>query len=221
MKRTALYISIVLVFNACKKDEFELRYKPVDKQYFSSQIGAYSIYKVHEIIFDDFTNTVDTTDYQVMEVNESHFRDNLDRDAIRIDRYRRPDDSTAWTYMNTWYAVVNNSMAERVEDNKRLVKLSFPISAEATWNANTFNTDNANNVFYVLMHDKYKMDNFKFDSVVSVESTTRINLTVERVFKEVYAKGIGLVYKNHVNTDSGGGLKRGFKITYTLYKYGH
>lgn len=221
MNRVIFYISIILVFDACKKDEFELRHKPVDKQYFSSQIGAYSIYNVHEIIYDDFTNTVDTFDYQVMELNESHFRDNLDRDAIRIDRYKRPNDTTAWTYLNTWYSVVDGQMAERVEDNKRLVKLSFPISAEATWNANSYNTDNANNVFYVLMHQKYKLDTFRFDSVVSVESTTRINLTVERVFKEVYAKGIGLVYRNQVNTDSGGGLKRGFNITYTLYKYGH
>lgn len=221
MRHLVFYISLVLVFNACKKDEFELHYQTVDKQYFSSLIGAYSIYDVHEVIYDDFTNTVDTFDYQVMEFNESHFRDNLDRDAIRVDRYRRPDDTTAWTYLNTWYAVVGSQMVERVEDNKRLVKLSFPISAEAAWNANSFNTDNANNVFYVLMHDKYKLDNFKFDSVVSVESTSRINLTVERVFKEVYAKGIGLVFRHHVNTDSGGGLKRGFNITYTLYKYGH
>jgi hypothetical protein len=182
--------------------------------------GISNIYQVNEIIFNDFTNTSDTFNYQLREFNESVFTDNLGRRAMRIDRHTRKSDTSDWKYLNTWYAVVNPEMVERVEDNKRLIKLSFPISNDAVWNANSLNTDNPNNVFYGLMHQSYKLDTFSFDSAVSVRSTPRLNSSTERAFEEVYAKNIGLVYKNHVQVDRSGSVRRGFKLKYRLIKYG-
>jgi hypothetical protein len=205
----------------CRKDEYETFRQTVGKEYFNSKIGHFSIYLVNEIIYDDFTNTSDTFNYQLREMNESVFKDNLNREAFRIDRHMRMSDTSAWIYVNTWYAALDTKMMERVEENKRLIKLSFPISNDAVWNANSLNTDNANNVFYGLMHQKYKLDAFSFDSVVSVKSTPRINSTSERIFEEVYAKHIGLVYKYHVHVDKAAGpVIRGFKIRYKLYKHG-
>jgi hypothetical protein len=219
MFRGLLFILTVLSLCACRKDEYEI-YKPVDKQYMNIKVGAYSIYDVNEIIFDAFNNTSDTMEYQLRELNESIFLDNLGREAIRIDRHVRSTDTSEWVYRNTWYAVADPAMLERVEDNKRLVKLSFPISIEAGWNANALNSDNANNVFYGLIHEKYKLGTFSFDSAVSVKNTPRFTSTSERAFEEVYAKNIGLVYKNHVQIDKAGTVKRGFKIKYQLYKHG-
>ncbi len=211
----------MLVLVNCRKDEYDTVHKPVGKEYFNGNTGHYAIYLVNEIIFNDFNNTSDTLNYQLRELNESVFKDNLGRPAVRIDRHVRASDTSSWTYLNTWYAVLDQAMLERVEENKRLVKLSFPISNEAVWNANAYNADNANNVFYGLMHQRYQINTFSFDSAVSVKNTPRINSTTERVFEEVYAKHVGLVYKNHVHVDkSPGPVLRGFKIKYRLYKHG-
>jgi hypothetical protein len=218
--RPFILISCIFLLCTCKKDEYDTFYKPIDKQYFNTRIGAYVIYNVNEIVFDDFNNTSDTLNYQLRELNESVFTDNLNREAIRIDRHVRNSDSTPWKYVNTWYAVSDPRMVERVEENKRLVKLSFPITNDAVWNENALNTDNANNVFYGMMHETYKLDAFSFDSVISVRGTPRFTSTSERFFEEIYAKNIGLVYKYHVQVDNIGVVRRGFKIKYKLSAHG-
>ncbi len=220
MQRLLFFISCVLLLCTCRKDEYETAYKPIDKEYYNTQTGHYSIYLVNEIVYDDFTQKSDTFNYQLREQNESIFKDNLGREAMRIDRHVRASDTSPWVYKNTWYAVSDKAMVERVEENKRLIKLSFPISNEAVWNANTLNTDNANNVFYGLIHERYKIDAFSFDSVISVKGTPKFNSTSERFFEEVYAKHLGLVYRNQVQVDKAGQVMRGFKIRYRLYKHG-
>jgi hypothetical protein len=220
LSRVLIAISILLSLCTCRKDEYDTSYRPIDKQYFNFKVGAYFIYNVDEIKFDDFTNTSDTLHYQLRELNESVFKDNLGRDAIRVDRHTRSSDTSVWKYLNTWYAVQDPEMVERVEENKRFIKLSFPISNDAVWNANSLNTDNANNVFYGWMHQRYKLDTFVFDSAINVKSTPRTTSTSERAFEEVYAKHVGLVYKYQVQVDKAGTLFRGYKLKYRLYQYG-
>lgn len=154
-----------------------------------------------------------------MEFNESVFKDNLNRDAIRIDRYRRQSDTSNWQYINTWYSVLDNTMAERIENNKRIIKLSFPVSIDAVWNLNAYNSDNAVNVFYGLINQQFNLDTFKFKNAVSVVSANINDNFKERSFREVYVKQIGLVFKNHVSIEKNGSQWRGFKINYRLLKH--
>lgn len=177
-------------------------------------------YSVKEIIFDDFTNSVDTFYYELKEVYDSKFLDNLNRESIKIDRYKRNNSNELWKYQNTWYSTNDNSKAERVENNKRYVKLSFPISIDAVWNLNSLNIDNAINVYYGFIHRKFQLDAFKFDSAVSVESPSINNTYSERKYREIYAKNIGLVYKNQISIEKdGASTKRGFIIEYRLKEY--
>lgn len=220
MRNQLVYIGLLFfVWSSCKKDQFETFDRTKDSDYFIDSIGAYSIFKVSEIIFDDFANKSDTLEYQIKEHNESHFTDNLGRKAIRIDRYKRLSDTSAWKYLNTWYAVKASDMVERVEDNKRLVKLSFPVTTDAVWNSNAYNMDVAVNVFYGLINQRYTLDTFRFRNALSVESTNVKDSFKERSFREVYAKGIGLVYKNHVSIVKNASVLRGFKLNYQLLRH--
>ena len=221
MKSFLLYSAIALTLIACRKDESEQGRRSADKQYFNQQAGAYSVFNVIEVVYDDFANTIDTLEYQLMELNESVFKDNLGRQAMRIERYKRNSDTSDWNYINTWYSVSDEQMAERVEDNKRFIKLSFPISIDAVWNANSLNMDNVNNVYYGMLHRTFKQDTFTFDSVVSVESASVNNAFRERAYKEIYAKNIGLVYRNFVYIDKLGLLLRGSRIRYQLIRHVH
>lgn len=219
--RTYIVLLGILLLGACKKDAYESYTRNADEAYYNDSIGAYSIFEVNEIIFDDFSNSSDTFIYQVMEHNESYFYDNLGRKALKIDRYKRISDTSLWRYQNSCYSVNDRNMIERIEDNKRFIKLSFPITVDAVWNSNAYNLDNAINVFYGLIDKPYNQDTFRFKKAISVESTNINNNFRERSFKEVYAHNVGLVFKNQVAIERNGSQWRGYKIRYKLIKHAY
>lgn len=215
-----LILSVLIAISSCKKDETEVYKSNSDLAYFNSSKGTFIIYDVLDITYDDFTNTIDTARYQIREFNESIFTDNTGTPGVRIERSIRNDHQSDWKYLNTWYSVIGKQSIERVEDNKRFIKLSFPVTTDAVWNSNSLNMDNAINVFYGLIRKRYQMGTFKFDNVISVESATIANKLRERAFREIYAKNIGLVYKYYVNIEKNGELSKGKRITYVLNTYG-
>jgi len=208
-----------MIMSACKKDTYEQYTRNTDVAYYNDSVGSLSVFAVSEIVFDDFSNSSDTFRYQIMEVNESEFNDNLGRKAIKIDRYKRQTDTSLWQYLNSCYSVSEFNMVERVEDNKRFIKLSFPVSSDAVWNSNAHNLDNAINVFYGTIGKPYTLDTFKFKKTISVESTIINNSFRERSFKEIYALGLGLVFKNQVAIERNGSQWRGYKINYKLLRH--
>lgn len=214
-----IYIILgILWLSSCKKDEYETAIRSYGKGYANSKIGAYNIYKVEEIIYDDFFNTIDTFRYQIKEVNESRFTDNLNRNSIRIERYKLSPNNI-WDMMNVWYETEDNVAFERVEDNKRIVKLSFPLNEEITWNINAYNSESSIVVYYNFIHQPFKLDTFSFDSTVSVKSDPVNSSIRQRSYNEVYAKNIGLVYKYIVSIEKNGTLQRGFKFKQQLIKH--
>ena len=85
MKNWINYIAIVLLINisSCdKKGEAEDFYY----EYFPTEIGAYVIYDIDETIYDLQTTS---EQYQIKELIESEFTDNLGRKSLRIERYKR------------------------------------------------------------------------------------------------------------------------------------
>lgn len=220
MRLFPIYIVFgILLLGACKKDAYEIYIRNTDEAYYNDSVGSLSVFDVNEVVFDDFSNSSDTFNYQIMEVNESEFKDNMGRVALKIDRYKRSSDTSLWKYQYSCYTVSDKNMVERVEDNKRFIKLSFPVTADAVWNSNAYNLDNAINVFYGAIDKPYNQDTFKFKKTISVESTIINNNFRERSFKEIYALGIGLVYKNQVAIERNGSQWRGYKIRYKLIKH--
>jgi hypothetical protein len=62
-------------------------------------------------------------------------------------------------------------------------------------------------------------DTFKFKKTISVESTIINNSFRERSFKEIYAFGLGLVFKNQVAIERNGSQWRGYKINYKILRH--
>ena len=115
--------------------------------------------------------------------------------AYRISRYRRLSDTLPWDFMNLWTAKITNTSAQRVEDNIRFVKLSFPINERKTWNGNAFNYYIEEDYSYADIHQPFSLGGFSFDSTVNViqnDFTSNVN----RILKnEIYANHVGMVYK--------------------------
>src|SRR5256885_175381 len=86
-----IFVMTVVFFTGCKKD------KPATDDpgysYFPDDIGHYCIYQVDSTVYDDFHNDTFYYSYQIKEVIESYFIDNQNRNAMRVERYKRANDT--------------------------------------------------------------------------------------------------------------------------------
>jgi hypothetical protein len=152
MKKLLFAFSFCCLFiTSCKKDEPV--YVDAGYDYFPVKIGHTLIYDVDSIVYDDFfvPTRIDTFRFQIREVIESQFTDNSGKPALRIERFKRTNDTLNWNIANVWVANLTATTAERVENNTRYLKLVFAARAGRTWDGNTYNTDDEQIYEYVAL----------------------------------------------------------------------
>lgn len=209
MRRYLLYpclsvLCAMLILTSC--DEESISPGMTDTSYFPLEVGNYIIYEIDSTVYDDFTMTVNQTIMQVREVVESEIVDNAGNPAFRIERSYRMDSTEVWGTRgyDIWSANLNGNKAERVEENQRYIKLVFPVADGKSWAGNIYiNVDPLSELAYLegwtyvmnKVHTPGVWNGNAFDSTLTViqhEEGTLIDTIGSR---EVYAKGVGLVYK--------------------------
>lgn len=210
----------ILLLNACKKDVFDRSKRDNGSSYVNQTLDYQFLYQVQEIIYDDFFNKIDTFNYQILEINDTFYYDNLNQVVMRIERYKRNNDSALWNYHETVSSRIDNYKYERNENNTKKVKLSFPVTFETIWNTNTFNSNNNTLVFYNEINVKKNINNNWYDSVLVIKSDPIFNSVGEKYYEEHYAKNIGLIYSNIIFIEKSNNKTRGYKIKYTLLNHG-
>jgi hypothetical protein len=219
-KLIALLILLFAGLMSCKKEEgiaADMGYR-----YFPDHPGHWLTYRVDSIHWDDFTGSVDTFSYQIKEVTESVFTDEQGRPTLRIERYKRQSDTSQWVIKDVWFANRTASTAERVEENVRYLKLIFPPEKGAKWDGNLLNTAEELECRYLWVHDPYSLEGLAYDSALAVLLSDRQTLISRDYRYEVYACGVGLVYKKFVQieTELTGVIKNGYDYSYTLLGWG-
>jgi len=222
MKIRFLFLIVfgALLLNACKKDVIDLSKRENGTSYVNQTLDYQFLYQVQEIIYDDFFTKIDTFNYQILEINDTVFYDNLNQPVMRIERYKRNNDSALWEYHETVSSRIDNYKYERNENNTKKVKLSFPITFETIWNENTFNANNNSLIFYNEINVRKNINNKWYDSVLVIKNDPVFNSLGEKYYEELYAKNIGLLYSNIIFIEKSNNKTRGYKIKYTLIDYG-
>lgn len=219
-----LIILTIIVFTlpSCKRDKGltpEMGYN-----YFPDQVGKYVVYDVDSFYYNDFYKPlkIDTFKFQIKEKIESIFPDNQNRPTIRLERYVRYHSDTVaysampWTLRNVWTENKTATTAEKIENNVRFIKLSFPVNETQTWNGNVQNTGtelflNDPSSLMTTMNYSYdyfdvpkKIGTFSFDSVLQVTQYDDKSafLTQRAFYQERYARNVGLVYKRVIAVKS-------------------
>lgn len=204
-----LPICLMLFIFSCKKGEsdFTPEYK---YDYFPVDTGFYVIYDVDSITFDNNFNPPlsDTNSYQIREYYESVFIDNQGREATRIERYSRKDSTQSWRIKNAWYAVLNQTSAERVEENLRFIKLVFPPANDETWDGNKFLNITSDISYYEdweyemsEVGNSYSINGLSFDETLLVSHIDEENLIEKTFSTERYARGVGLIEKEFLHLE--------------------
>lgn len=190
-------ILVLLLFGiySCKKDspaELDMGYN-----YYPNNVGSWIIYDVDSIVWDDFfvPIAIDTFVYQIKEVNESVYLDSEGRETMRIERYKRSNSTMPWVIKDIWYANRTASMVERTEENIKYRRLVFPVRNDLSWNGNAANIADEWNYQYSEVNIPMTLGGIDFDSTLIVNQQDENTTLIYDYFQEIYAAGIGLVYK--------------------------
>lgn len=174
---------------SCSKDPEPRR---ADLEYFPLRTGYYQIYEVDETNYT-VAGGASSSSYQLKaEVVDS--LPTADGYRYRIQRYVRNNDSAQWSYVDTWSAIATSLRVTVSEGNTSYVKLTFPAAEGKKWNGNAYNT---------LGEDEYEIESVgqpldslgADDCIIVMQEDLDDPIVSMDVRKEIYARGIGLVYR--------------------------
>ena len=221
MKRLAVAAIIVTTFillYSCSKVSETISSASIN-EYSSLQVGKTYLYRLDSTITAAFGASLIVKSYQAKDSVEAAFTDNLGRQSFRIFRYIRDTSATQpWRFAATYVAIPTDKTLEYVDNNMRFVKLHAPIKEGYTWKAHSFiDTKSTNSKVRYLDEWEYEYRDIErpytvlrktYDSTITVfqrDETVPSGPFNPAVFqqkdygKEVYAKNIGLVYKEFLH----------------------
>jgi hypothetical protein len=222
--RNWIFIGITLLVGAsCKKGDNT----PIDfhYNYWPTEQGHYVIYDVLEVRHDvQALVQRDTTRYQ-LKIQLGDTLTDLEKETARkFFRYTRATAADNWSLKDVWTTKISGNRAELVEENQRVIKLVFAPTTDKEWNANAFNQFVPLNCYYTNLHKPATINGIGFDSTITVEQEDFFSLIDHRRKYEVYAKGVGLVYKFYkhheiMNFDTLD-IRKGNEMHYKLISFG-
>jgi hypothetical protein len=210
IRRISFFLLVPILFFACERIVETLGPNVFD--YYPIEVGKYKVYQIDSIVYNEYNCTVQTATYQIKEVTENETTDGEGDPTFIVKRYFRRTSADAWTLYNIWTEKIEDNQIQRVEDNQRIIKMVSPIQENRRWDGivyirrdtlvpirggsidmfkdwDDFVCENIGNTFVDTLSNTVYTDVAK---IVQVDKTNNIE---RRFSTEVYAKNIGLVYK--------------------------
>lgn len=238
MRNCFLTVISLLLFVSCKTSQDSM--PDVGLDYFPLKVGSYQLYTVDETQISQSVEQKFIYELMVKVVDSSVNQEN--EYTYTIQRQKRDNATLPWINMDSWSARFAGRQAIMKEGNTSVVKVMFPAVNGLEWDGNSFNTlggeqscgENKN-----IPCDIYRLENFAKEFVLPDGMSFAETLTViqnqnpdiivkQDIRKEVYAKSIGLIYKESTvleyctSTACLGKQKvdKGYKYKQTLKEYG-
>ncbi len=189
------------------------------QNYYPLNVGNIFIYRLDSTVPVSFGSRLEVHSYQAKDSVEAVFNDNQGRPSYRIFRTIRDTAGTKpWRFAATYTATNTGNAIEYVDNNMRFIKLRLPIVEGYTWKAHSYiDTKSLNsNVTYLdeweYAYEKvgqpFAVFNKTYDSTIQVFQHDETsppgpfdpnNYQQRNLGKEVYAKGVGLIYKEFLH----------------------
>lgn len=190
---------------------------PALADYFPMQAGKYITYRIDSTLPTQFGADTTVRSYRVRDTYDAQVTDNLGRKAWRVFRsISNLAGTSAYVPNNTFSATpVGEDWVEWNENNLRFMKLRFPIQEGFVWKGNSFiDATSINSPVRYLADWEYTYQNVgqpftvggkTFPNTITVLQRDEVlpegpfNASFYKQWNysiEVYAEGIGLVYKN-------------------------
>jgi hypothetical protein len=208
----------ILLLAACNTKNLELT-SPALAEYFPLEVGRQLTYRLDSTVTTAFGADTTVRHYRVRDRVDARVTDALGRPAFRV--FRTISDSSGkqpYQSNNTFMSVAQGTdWIEHIENNLRFMKLRFPIQEDFQWKGNSFinaSIFSASSPVRYLANWEYQYQNVgqpftvngrRFENTVTILQRDEVfpeGPFDRRLIKqwdysvEVYAKGVGLIYKN-------------------------
>ena len=218
--RTKVWILLFitsLAFGACVDDEVKI--PDLGKEYFPISVGDWSEYKIDSIVYNDFTQSIDTYQFYVREEINALEIDKFGDSSYLMYGYFKVDTGEWQPYKSLKIDVHSNSI-DRLEENRRTTILVFPISIDQFW------FGNGQSSFYPKWLFSYErfgafvdVPGKGFTKSVTVKQDSTKNLIQNIYSIEKYAENVGLTYKIYRDIENQNGILSGQVRTQVLESY--
>lgn len=176
-------------------DDPEEASSDIGKQYYPIRTGLYQIYDVERTVYELGVPT--TYFYELKTVVVDSFLNLEGNYTYVVHRSTRPDDQSAWQYMDTWSIRDDEWETVEGEGNLLMVKLKYPVSTGLTWDGNVYNVEGEDEYEIDSQKESLTFNNVTFGDCLTVNQNDNEDYIVfldQR--KEIFAKDAGLVYKD-------------------------
>lgn len=221
-KKIFLLLSIVILFS-CKKEETTTPTFDMGYNYYPLTVGDSAFFKVQQIVWNDFNQTIDTSNYFLCEYIESISQNYAGDSLYRIERFLKTNLNDNWSIDSVWFAVKTNAEGLRIESNRTFSKIVFPIAKKRSWDANAYNTFDEKKSTCVDISSAF-VNSINYEKAVYIDLERFSSLINTDVETEIYAYNKGLVQKEKIhlyhpfNPISGAfDIKSGYKYIQTRY----
>lgn len=166
-------------------------------------------YLVDSIYIDMDIPRRDTFHFYIKEVIGEQFEDNEGRLTQRLIRYRKDSLSGTYELKNIWAFNKLKRSVEKIEDNLRFIKLTFPIDIKTTWQGNNYIHTELDHEFYkdwtyryIDVYQSKEVLGVSYDSTITVDQEDNMTDHFWHYGREVYAYKIGMIEKLLYNIES-------------------
>ncbi len=219
MKHILFIVLLLACFVSCKKENNEFTLTSIN-EYSPLVVGKYITYSLDSLVYTNFGTQEAHRFYEVKYLITDSILDNLGRKAFRIVRYIRPTSAYPFLPDDTFMAINTGIALEFIENNYRYIKLVQPIEDDYSWKGNSFiDATSSNNLNYLENWDyTYQnvakkpispLDTLNFGnntiSVNHIDYSFALPINIGTTYatkdfsKEVYSKGIGMVYRKFIH----------------------
>lgn len=222
LKRIFLLVTVSsLMFASCNKEN-NAPAIDLQSQFYPLKVGAVTIYDVDSTAYSNFTNSSVNYKFEIKDSVTNTFMDLTGITNYRIERYKRPINTSNWLFQVVFSRNKSLRAAEEFMNNQRFVRLIFPPIKGSSWNGNSKNV--LGEQLYLINNDitSLQLNTFTFDSTVVVKEIDEFNLIREDLVNSTYAKNVGLVQKLVIAVDkniSTGKITNGTVYSFKVKSY--
>lgn len=216
MRFTIGFLGLIFLCTSCTKTTETLPLTTI-KDIYPLQVGKTFFYRLDSTVAINFGSSLETRSYNAKDSVENSFTDASGRTNFRIFRYLRDTLNTRpWRFCATYVATFNDNKLEYVDNNLRFIPIAEPITENTTWKGNVYINTILPSPYYFLDNWDYQYQNLDKPYTVRkgvIPNTYTIlqqNSQTPSIFNaavyneksysiEVYAKGIGLIYKDFLH----------------------
>ena len=209
-----IYFILLVIISSCKPIDYDnINYY---YNYFPLQINQEKEFLVTNIVHSSFGR--DTSSYFLKEII-TDYNINIEGDTVyTLERYWKVDSSLSYEIKDVWTSKKNLGAGYLNEENITYTKLIFPLSLNIFWNGNAFNNLDYQEYSIESINIPFQLNDLIFDSTVTVIQNYKSNLLEFENAKEIYATGIGLIYKEDVQLEINSGNLSDINQGYEYYQ---